>query len=46
MSQNLVDRDCVLLDGRCKCSKPFEDCKYLKSEEIKKETEVQKLPPP
>ena len=25
----LVDRDCVLLDGRCKC-KTTDDCKYLK----------------
>jgi len=25
----LVDRDCVLLDGRCKCEKPMRDCKYL-----------------
>lgn len=31
---SLVDRDCVILDGTCKCLIPFEHCKYIK---IKKE---------
>lgn len=31
MSQDqLVDRDCVILDGTCNCKIPSEDCKYLK----------------
>jgi hypothetical protein len=25
----LVDRDCVILDGICKCKEPFKDCKYI-----------------
>lgn len=36
-SDPLVDRNCVLLDGHCKCLKPYEDCKYLKKKEIKEE---------
>lgn len=27
---NLVDKDCAILDGNCNCLKPFQDCKYLK----------------
>lgn len=27
----LIDRDCVILDGKCDCMIPvFENCKYLK----------------
>lgn len=33
----LIDRNCVMLDGSCKCVKPFEECKYLKREENKKQ---------
>jgi hypothetical protein len=29
----LVDRDCVILDGSCKCVKPYEDCKYLRKKD-------------
>lgn len=28
----LMDRDCVLLDGACKCLRPYEDCKYISKE--------------
>lgn len=26
---DLVDRDCVILDGNCNCKQPFKDCKYI-----------------
>lgn len=25
----LVDRTCVLLDGKCDCEHPWEDCKHV-----------------
>ncbi len=32
LTDPLVDRDCVLLDGDCKCYRPKSDCKYLNKE--------------
>lgn len=29
----LIDRDCVLLDGTCKCVQPWENCKYIVRED-------------
>lgn len=33
----LVDRDCVLLDGSCKCHKPYRDCKNMTKPPQKKD---------
>jgi len=30
LTDHLVDRDCAILDGSCKCVKPWNDCKYIK----------------
>jgi hypothetical protein len=30
---NLLDRDCVLLDGKCDCTDPFQNCKRYSSEQ-------------
>jgi hypothetical protein len=27
--KNRLDRDCVLLDGKCDCWLPMKECKYL-----------------
>lgn len=31
-ADSLVDRNCVLLDGKCDCPRPvYDSCKYLKN---------------
>ena len=36
-NNDLVDRNCVFLDGACKCPNPWNDCKYLSSEKDQKQ---------
>lgn len=39
MNDKLLDRNCVLLDGACKCRRGhlYEDCKYAKADEDKEQ---------
>ena len=39
-TEYLLDRDCVLLDGSCKCEKPIRDCKYLTYAEDDEEQDI------